>query len=473
MSNIIKLDETDRFLVTQHNDLIEANYLNAMTARAHKVARLLISMLSPDLKELGEITIEINALKRFLGYKKGVTWGRFHKDLEDIAERLNEKSIKIELRKRDTLVTYFVSSYRVNVPDGEITFQLSPKLVPFLLHLKDNYTSYSLINTRNLRSTYSIRLYELLHQYRKIGKRYFDLENLQNKLGAKYPRYFDFKRYAILQAQKDLKKHTNLAFVFEERKRGRRVVGIEFIILANQPANKSNQLSFLEDAIEVNEAENPAFSKILIQTLNEMGIAEQAIVKCLTKGFDVIENEKRRTIAMERCQTLENYYLEKLEMTRNAKTKNNTAGFFIKALKEDWIDSKTLEKKQIKDASKKRNDAKRKIKSLESQINNLNDKKEKTKIPIFADLLADDDVFKTAYNAAIKELGSFMLKHIASSQHLPMRERYAKELTIQVGVHAQLSEQYPERFTEVQKIEDEIQAIQTDIQAIKKEHKGV
>jgi len=71
-----------------------------------------------------------------------------------------------------------------------------------------------------LRRFYYIRIYELLKQYETIRQRYFDLEELKNKLGIlseKYKFYGDIKRHIILPAQNELKKHTDIRFDFIEK----------------------------------------------------------------------------------------------------------------------------------------------------------------------------------------------------------------------------------------------------------------
>ena len=55
---------------------------------------------------------------------------------------------------------------------------------PFLLSLKSHFTTYDVRNILKLPSTYSVRIYELLKQYEKIGKRRFDLQELKEIIGV-------------------------------------------------------------------------------------------------------------------------------------------------------------------------------------------------------------------------------------------------------------------------------------------------
>ena len=190
---INKETNTDKFVVVQSNDLIEALYSPALTARAHKVARLIFSLISPEDKDLKLYSITIDAMKRYLGYKSDVTWGRFQDDLRDIADRLNKEPIVIKTTE-NIITAYLIAAYAIDYKKGIVTFEIPLLLKPFLLELKKNFTMYPLLYIPKLKSSYSIRLYELLYQYKTIGHRTFDLEDLQKKVGSEYELYGDFKR---------------------------------------------------------------------------------------------------------------------------------------------------------------------------------------------------------------------------------------------------------------------------------------
>jgi len=52
--------------------------------------------------------------------------------------------------------------------DGIINFEVNPSLKPYLLNITNNFTSYHLDTIAHLKSTYTIRIYELLKQYENI-----------------------------------------------------------------------------------------------------------------------------------------------------------------------------------------------------------------------------------------------------------------------------------------------------------------
>lgn len=117
-----------------------------------------------------------------------------------------------------------------------LTISFHPKMKPYLLQLKSQFTMYDVRNILKLPSTYSIRIYELLKQYEKIGWRLFQLSELKSILGIedKYKLYGHFKKRVIQKAQNDLSEFTDIKFTFEEIKKGRAVNKIKFFIQKNQ-----------------------------------------------------------------------------------------------------------------------------------------------------------------------------------------------------------------------------------------------
>ena len=105
----------DKFLVSQSNRLIEADYSNAnLPARTMKIARLIVAKISPKDKDLRLIKINNRAIKQYLGYKSSVPHNRFHADLEDICKRLNKEPIRIQTERGTPLNAFFISSWEPN-----------------------------------------------------------------------------------------------------------------------------------------------------------------------------------------------------------------------------------------------------------------------------------------------------------------------------------------------------------------------
>jgi len=75
----------------------------------------------------------------------------------------------------------------------------------------------------------------MLKEYNKIGKRSFDIEELQAilKVPKSMKRYDNFKRLVLKRAEKDINKFTDLEVKLSERKRGKKVVEVTYTIKKN------------------------------------------------------------------------------------------------------------------------------------------------------------------------------------------------------------------------------------------------
>ena len=115
-----------------------------------------------------------------------------------------------------------------------MNFHFDSKLKPYLLQLKNQFTSYKLSNILSLKSTYSIRLYELMKKWQHLGHWECSVDDLRGFLGAKsvksYSVYGNFKNRVLLPALEELNEKTDVQISFKEIKKGRSVERIEFTI---------------------------------------------------------------------------------------------------------------------------------------------------------------------------------------------------------------------------------------------------
>ena len=471
---INKETNTDKFVVVQSNDLIEALYSPALTARAHKVARLIFSLISPEDKDLKLYSITIDAMKRYLGYKSDVTWGRFQDDLRDIADRLNKEPIVIKTTE-NIITAYLIAAYAIDYKKGIVTFEIPLLLKPFLLELKKNFTMYPLLYIPKLKSSYSIRLYELLYQYKTIGHRTFDLEDLQKKVGSEYELYGDFKRKVLGIAQRDLEEHTDIRFEYKEIKNVRKVSAIKFSIITNQPKQDSPKqtsiLNFLEEAIQIDE--KPKISSEILQILRGWGVNEKSITKYVNLGFNVIVDDESRREAELRCPQLESYYQEKIDLVESAfsdtqrPNSTNRAGFFIKALQEDWQNPKAFKEQQEKEAQKARLNIQKRLKELDSKKESMKKQMEVEKTKIYDLVTADENIFNIIFEETKKGVTAF--RDTVFPADLSAIECFKKGGMSRNLIVAKMEELFPEKFAAINDLfKTEIQLIDKEFMELKK-----
>ena len=230
-----KLEEKN--LVVKANVLIENK--SSLTVTEQKIVLCLISMINPNDKDFCKYILKISDFMKIAGIKDKSSYNRIH----NATEKLMRKIIKIKLPNSFLQLSWF-SSVEYFYGEGKVELEFSPKLKPFLLKLKEQFTRYQLKNIIKLKSFYSIRLYELLKQYELFNKRVFEIKELREMLGikdTKYLKYNNFKRKILLVAQKEISEKTDLIISFSEIKEHRKIIKIKFIIKSKKKQVNSTQ----------------------------------------------------------------------------------------------------------------------------------------------------------------------------------------------------------------------------------------
>ena len=104
-------------------------------------------------------------------------------------------------------------------------------VIPLITRLEARYTEYELKQVVGLQSEYAIRLYELIIQWRSVGKTNpISLTELREKLGLvdEYKRIEAFKRRVLDLAVKQINEHTDITVEYEQHKQGRVITGFTF-----------------------------------------------------------------------------------------------------------------------------------------------------------------------------------------------------------------------------------------------------
>lgn len=115
---------------------------------------------------------------------------------------------------------------------GCVELVFGEDVVPLITRLEERYTEYELKQVSALQSEYAIRLYELLIQWRSVGKvPTMTLEEFRSKVGVldgQYKEMSDFKKRVLKLALAQINEHTDIIADYDQVKTGRKVTGISF-----------------------------------------------------------------------------------------------------------------------------------------------------------------------------------------------------------------------------------------------------
>ena len=276
----------DKQLVVKSNFLVEASY--RLSAVEQKIILTLATKIKKTDKEFQKYFFNFGELSHFLGLKTNADYAY----LREVTQNLLSKVLTLK-KENSILQTHWLESVEYFENKSLVALCFNPELKPFLVQLKNNFTKYQLKYTIQLKSLFSIRVYELLKQYENIGVRKFSLEELRNCLGIKkeeYPLYGNFKAKVLVVAQKELKAKTDLFFKFEEIKTGRKVTDIKFSIHTKNVVDQTPELDLASLPFEqgnlfpesTNESEETRDIKILASMLPEKYRTKKTIAKLIS-----------------------------------------------------------------------------------------------------------------------------------------------------------------------------------------------
>lgn len=115
---------------------------------------------------------------------------------------------------------------------GMIELQFTDAVIPLITRLSEQYTEYDLKQVSELQSEYAIRLYELMMQWKSVGKtNKIPLAEFRSKLGVEpeqYKKMCNFKARVLDLAISQINDFTDVTATYEQHKAGRTVIGFTF-----------------------------------------------------------------------------------------------------------------------------------------------------------------------------------------------------------------------------------------------------
>lgn len=214
----------DKNQVVKSNQVIEASYqLSAVEQRIVLAAIARIPKNQP-ITDDELYPVSVNELQLL-----GVHEKTAYRDLKDGINRLYERSINLSIDDKSIKMRW-VQEIQFLDSQSVIGIRFSKPILPFISNLSREFTKYALSDIAGINSAYAIRVYELLMQYKNIGKREISVHNLRImlELGKKYPLFADFKKRVIDTAVDQINEYTPLNVTYVQKKTGRKVTHIAF-----------------------------------------------------------------------------------------------------------------------------------------------------------------------------------------------------------------------------------------------------
>ena len=214
------------YIVSKANKLITSKY--ELSLQEQRIILSLVGMIdSKNQTQFYEYEMTTKEFAELLNIEN-----TNHTYLKKITKQLMEKVVEIEDEKKVTQV-HWLSTCTYYKGTGKVKLEFHRELVPYLLQLKEQFTTYYLSNILQMKSKYSIRLYEILKAQQFKRHCEIELDKLRRMVSAEnYERYSNFRQKVLEPAIKEINKQTDIIVQYDVKKVGNKVVAIRFDLVS-------------------------------------------------------------------------------------------------------------------------------------------------------------------------------------------------------------------------------------------------
>lgn len=225
MKKTKKAELREDYLVTKGNKLIGSRY--ELSLQEQRLILVLVSLVdSREDGEFYEYEMRVSEFAELLGVEN-----TNHTYLRQITKQLMEKVVEIRDDNK-IMQVHWLSTCTYYTNEGRVKMELHRELAPYLLQLKEKFTSYSLRNILRMKSKYSIRLYELLKSNQFKSNCEMEIDELRYLLSYnQYARFANFNQRVLKPAVKEINEQTDLAVSYKLIKSGRSYESIRFDVV--------------------------------------------------------------------------------------------------------------------------------------------------------------------------------------------------------------------------------------------------
>lgn len=212
-------------VVVKANDLIRAGYrLTLMEQRLILLAITKISRQEVDHIKFYRVTAQD------MSKQLNVECSSLYPMLREAVENLFDRKFTIYLSDGKPITSRWVDGARYLDGEGAVELSFSQAILPFLTNLKECFTTYHYVEIAGLNNSYSVRIYELMMQWKRTGRAEIGVKELRHILELKdlYPKVFDLRRKVIEPSLAQINKCTPFKVSVKPKKSGRNITSFVF-----------------------------------------------------------------------------------------------------------------------------------------------------------------------------------------------------------------------------------------------------
>ena len=253
-------------LVVKRNDLIQASY--RLTNNEQSIILYAITHLNPKGEVTDDVLYRLNVLD--LATLTDTCTNLAYRDFKQAALRLFDR--KIVINEDVKTLTRFVQTVKYKDSEGIIEIRFSKEILPYLTQIKDNFTKYRFKHVAKFKSSYGVRLYELLIQRMSISDtREINIEWLKDtfQLGQSYEKISNLKNKVIEPALRDINNYSDISVTYEQIKQSRKVIAFKFKVILNNTTPVLTH-EYIQEHARAGESWDDAKKRLLDNKINPM-----------------------------------------------------------------------------------------------------------------------------------------------------------------------------------------------------------
>jgi plasmid replication initiation protein len=210
--------------VTKSNYLVEASYNLTLQEQ-----RLVLFCLS-RVDSRGVVSKNVSVFAVDYADMMQIDIKNAHRELYKAANKLYERSIVVKDPDKTEEFRWIQKKAIYHKGEGHVAFTWSDDVLVYISQLKKRFTTYRLSDVTKLNSSYAIRLYELLMQFKATNERKINLDDFKSlfNLEEKYPLFRDLNKWVIKPAVKEINELSNLIVFYNTIKKKRTVFSLQF-----------------------------------------------------------------------------------------------------------------------------------------------------------------------------------------------------------------------------------------------------
>lgn len=247
----------DTMAILYNNAIVEKrNVLNElrsnnMTVQELRFFSIYLSKINPWDISTRVVRFPMSDFQRIMGF------GRLNiAQLKSSTNSLLSKIVNIPTERGGYTAFQLFKECTVDKDDnGEwyVEIDAHDKALPLMFEFKNRYFTYELWNALRLKSPNQVRMYEILKQYEKLGRRELTIQELRELLGIaknEYDRWERFRVRVLDSCQQALKETTDICYTYERGKVGKGGKWLTIIFHIQKNEDYIDQLT-LDEFIEI------------------------------------------------------------------------------------------------------------------------------------------------------------------------------------------------------------------------------